>query len=113
MTARRWGRQSCRQARFRAGFLCASQTSLPESRLAAKSGGPTMPRFACIVSLYYTRLNNFVWAIAGSLVASLIAAGAPVDFQREIAPIFESRCYSCHGPERQANGLRLDQKTAA
>ena len=24
-------------------------------------------------------------------------------------PIFESRCYACHGPEKQKNGLRLDR----
>src|SRR5262249_47539028 len=34
-----WGRQSCRQARFRAVFFPASsEKSLPESRLATKSG---------------------------------------------------------------------------
>lgn len=31
-----------------------------------------------------------------------------VDFVRSIRPIFESRCFECHGPTRQRGGLRLD-----
>ncbi len=37
----------------------------------------------------------------------------PVDFVREIRPIFEKRCYTCHGSEKQKGGLRLDVKAAA
>ena len=33
-----------------------------------------------------------------------------VDFSRDVAPIFQQRCYTCHGPSQQMNGLRLDQK---
>lgn len=39
--------------------------------------------------------------------------GAPVDFARDVRPILEKRCYSCHGPEKQKGGLRLDVKAAA
>ena len=31
-----------------------------------------------------------------------------VDFQRDIAPIFEERCWHCHGEDEQESGLRLD-----
>ena len=31
-----------------------------------------------------------------------------VDFQRDIAPILEKRCWHCHGEEEQESGLRLD-----
>jgi Protein of unknown function (DUF1553)/Protein of unknown function (DUF1549)/Planctomycete cytochrome C len=33
-------------------------------------------------------------------------------FASEVRPILASRCYSCHGPETQQNGLRLDSLTA-
>src|SRR4026209_238026 len=42
-----------------------------------------------------------------------ISANAATDFNRDIKPIFADRCYSCHGAEKQKNGLRLDSKTAA
>jgi mono/diheme cytochrome c family protein len=36
-----------------------------------------------------------------------------IDYQRDIAPLFQTRCYSCHGPALQTNGLRLDVRAAA
>jgi hypothetical protein len=36
-----------------------------------------------------------------------------VDFNRDIEPILESRCYGCHGPKNASKGLRLDLRTAA
>lgn len=42
-----------------------------------------------------------------------LAQAESVDFVRDIRPIFESRCYSCHGTEKQKGGLRLDVKAAA
>ena len=36
-----------------------------------------------------------------------------VDYEREIRPLFEERCYRCHGAEKQRGGLRLDHKGAA
>jgi hypothetical protein len=35
-------------------------------------------------------------------------AGPPVDYLREVKPIFTARCTSCHGAIRQKAGLRLD-----
>jgi hypothetical protein len=46
-------------------------------------------------------------------VCAPLACAAPVDFAREVRPILEKRCYSCHGPEKQKGGLRLDIKAAA
>jgi hypothetical protein len=37
----------------------------------------------------------------------------PVDFGRDVRPILENRCYSCHGPRNPASGLRLDVPAAA
>ncbi|HKS97677.1 MAG TPA: PSD1 and planctomycete cytochrome C domain-containing protein, partial [Terriglobia bacterium] len=41
------------------------------------------------------------------------ASSWPVDFQKEIQPIFEKNCYGCHGPSNQLSGFRLDNKPSA
>src|SRR5262249_20979102 len=41
------------------------------------------------------------------------AATTRVDFARDIRPILAKSCYSCHGPEKQKSGLRLDRKADA
>ena len=33
----------------------------------------------------------------------------PVNFQTEVAPILAAKCYSCHGPDREEGGIRIDQ----
>ncbi|MEO2015395.1 MAG: DUF1553 domain-containing protein [Fuerstiella sp.] len=38
------------------------------------------------------------------------AADAEVDYQTHIAPILESHCIDCHGPDAQESGLRLDRR---
>lgn len=43
----------------------------------------------------------------------LSGAEAKVDFVRDIRPLLEKHCYSCHGAERQKSGLRLDIKSEA
>ncbi|MEO8352978.1 MAG: DUF1549 domain-containing protein, partial [Chthoniobacteraceae bacterium] len=42
-----------------------------------------------------------------------LAAESSVDFEKEIAPIFEAKCLKCHGPEKQKSGYRLDVKSVA
>ncbi len=32
----------------------------------------------------------------------------PLDFDRDVRPVLEARCASCHGPDKQKAGLRLD-----
>ena len=51
--------------------------------------------------------------LASAALASVLAAPAAVDYASGIEPIFHKRCYGCHGPSQQMNGLRLDQKGAA
>jgi mono/diheme cytochrome c family protein len=43
------------------------------------------------------------------------AAGAKIEFNRDIRPIFSDHCYACHGPdsEKRKAGLRLDLKEGA
>jgi len=36
-----------------------------------------------------------------------------VDFYRDIEPLLKEKCQSCHGPEQQLSGLRLDNRKAA
>src|ERR1041385_2669338 len=40
-------------------------------------------------------------------------AARPVDFGKDIKPLFETHCLKCHGPDKQKSGLRLDQKAVA
>src|SRR5216683_6178404 len=50
------------------------------------------------------------------LILMAVATGAPagtVDFVKDIQPIFETSCYSCHGAKLQMGGLRLDSKNLA
>ncbi|AMV28311.1 Planctomycete cytochrome C [Gemmata sp. SH-PL17] len=37
----------------------------------------------------------------------------PVDFERDVKPIFAKHCVSCHGAEKSKGGLRLDRKADA
>ncbi len=40
-------------------------------------------------------------------------ADRPVDFEKDIAPIFAQACFKCHGPDKQKSNFRLDLKPAA
>ncbi len=37
-------------------------------------------------------------------------SASAVDFKRDVQPIFESRCYECHGPKKEKAGVRFDRK---
>ncbi|QDT74460.1 Planctomycete cytochrome C [Lacipirellula limnantheis] len=52
-------------------------------------------------------------ALAICLYAPLASHAKPVDFSREVKPILARRCFSCHGPQTQEGGLRLDGREAA
>ena len=56
-------------------------------------------------------------------VASLPVAPAPLragdftpeqlhTFESKVRPLLAEHCYSCHGPQKQNNGLRLDSRAA-
>ncbi|MDF1812909.1 MAG: DUF1553 domain-containing protein [Verrucomicrobiales bacterium] len=36
-----------------------------------------------------------------------------VDFATDVQPVLEQHCFSCHGPEKQKSGFRLDLRAAA
>lgn len=46
-------------------------------------------------------------------VACPLQAADAVDFNQQIRPIFQKRCYDCHGPKKQESGLRLDRRQEA
>jgi hypothetical protein len=51
--------------------------------------------------------------VGGGVLVSVEALAEPVDFSRDIQPLFAKRCFSCHGPDTQEAGLRLDQIAGA
>jgi mono/diheme cytochrome c family protein len=52
--------------------------------------------------------------LAGCLAAGWqAAAAADVDYLKQVKPLLEARCYSCHGALKQKGGLRLDTASQA
>lgn len=47
------------------------------------------------------------------LILVCLRAQTPPDYLRDIQPVLEKNCYSCHGEKLQSAGLRLDRKPAA
>jgi mono/diheme cytochrome c family protein len=60
-------------------------------------------------------------AIIGAALATLVTPGwardavrtEPVEFSRDVLPIFARACFDCHGPDAQESTLRLDVQQAA
>ena len=66
-------------------------------------------------------LSCLVLAALGTVAIASSAATVPelpppverdVEFARDVEPILHTRCYACHGPSVQTNGLRFDQHEA-
>ncbi|MBY0513539.1 MAG: PSD1 and planctomycete cytochrome C domain-containing protein, partial [Gemmataceae bacterium] len=70
-----------------------------------------------------TVLSRFVVPFLAASLLAIPAVGsdpplAPsprpaTDFARDVKPILAKHCYSCHGPDKQKGGLRLDRKADA
>jgi hypothetical protein len=60
-------------------------------------------------------LSVVAWSWGADVDASKLppAATRPVDFVKDVQPVFAESCYGCHGPKRQEAGLRLDVKADA
>jgi mono/diheme cytochrome c family protein/uncharacterized membrane protein len=60
-------------------------------------------------------LREFMEDFEGEPVAAADSGGAGPDraFATLVAPVFEKKCVSCHGPEKQKGGLRLDDPALA
>ncbi len=59
------------------------------------------------------KCRSINYAFVFSLCLSACASAAPVDFVRDVRPIFEKHCVECHGEKKQKSGFRLDVKAAA
>ncbi|MFQ5732284.1 MAG: PSD1 and planctomycete cytochrome C domain-containing protein [Planctomycetaceae bacterium] len=49
----------------------------------------------------------------GLAVSGLSAADRPVDYLKQIKPLFNKHCVQCHGAKKQQSGLRMDTAAAA
>ena len=47
------------------------------------------------------------------LLSVSVSHGESPMFEKDILTVFQTRCLSCHGPEKQRGGLRLDRKADA
>ena len=45
--------------------------------------------------------------------AMFLPAAGPVEFDRDVKPIFATKCFGCHGSSQQQSGLRLDKRQNA
>lgn len=54
-----------------------------------------------------------VFCLLASSTAAGRCAAQPIDFVRDVRPIFENHCYDCHAGDEQESGLRLDVKSLA
>ena len=55
---------------------------------------------------------SIVWILT-AMTQSFAQSKGPIDFARDVQPILQTRCTSCHGSEVQMSGLRLDQRHSA
>jgi mono/diheme cytochrome c family protein len=51
-------------------------------------------------------------ALAAKIAALPAPVSSPVDFARDVQPIFSEKCASCHGGEKHKGGLKLDSVAA-
>lgn len=54
--------------------------------------------------------HSLLAALCASGFAPTLVLGEAHDFARDIQPIFEQRCYACHGENMQQGELRLDSR---
>src|SRR5260370_10310796 len=65
---------------------------------------------ACTAGRYEVRV---MWrAFLGLLLAGAAFGQQPVDFNKQIRPIFEQKCLPCHDAEKAAGGLRMHTRAA-
>ncbi len=55
-------------------------------------------------------LRTFIFALAAAALPAVAADDPLAQFEREVRPVLEQRCFECHGPDKQKGGIRLDQK---
>jgi mono/diheme cytochrome c family protein len=73
---------------------------------------PRFRLFLPVAILVFAELCQSGWRVSAAQPGAASAA-LPIDFRRDIEPIFVKRCSECHGPDKQKSKLRLDRKTDA
>jgi mono/diheme cytochrome c family protein len=74
-----------------------------------KTAGKLLILACCAAFVVYAAL----FQTPGPSLAAGQRTGKPIDFNRDIKPIFAARCIHCHGEKKAASQLRLDDKRAA
>ncbi|MEO7297757.1 MAG: PSD1 and planctomycete cytochrome C domain-containing protein [Verrucomicrobiota bacterium] len=69
--------------------------------------------FLSAATLVFLSMVNISSAADIDLTKLPPAATRPVDFVKDIQPIFQNHCYECHGEKKQEASLRWDQKSSA
>src|SRR5207244_1031986 len=64
--------------------------------------------FPCILYVMHRLVAAFALLVFVARTRS-----APIDFDRDIRPIFSERCYECHGTDKSKGGLRLNDQSLA
>jgi len=59
------------------------------------------------------RLLSVVFSFLIAPMLNAACASDGIDFVRDVRPILQKHCYSCHAAEKQKSGLRLDIKSEA
>ena len=63
-------------------------------------------------SLLRLSLSGLLLVVSG-VGSRALAVDEFARFVNDVQPLLEARCVSCHGPEKQEGGLRLDSMAAA
>jgi hypothetical protein len=96
--------------------------SVPRLHGAVTAQRAIPTNFGCRVELrletqpLFLRLSRTVrhcFPLLAWMLAPFAIGAELADFNRDIRPILAEHCFSCHGPEKQKSGLRLDQKSSA
>ena len=68
-----------------------------------------------VVLPWFALLACAVASAAGGVDPSTLPppTSRPIDFVKDVQPIFAKSCYACHGPEKHKSGYRLDVKSIA
>src|SRR5687768_3993081 len=69
-----------------------------------------MPGAHCCIVGCVVLLRMFLVAVCGAALSVRAQDAGKVDFVKDIKPIFDQHCVSCHGPEKQKGRLRFDSK---
>ena len=69
---------------------------------------PTRPTRSKIKGMMFRSCGVFAFAMINLINTPALFAADPPTFSKVIGPLLANRCTTCHGPDRQKKGLRLD-----